>query len=130
MTMNRAVAALTVAFLMGMSLDAASAQQTFGYGMDVVPMSTFHYAEWRQYGVDPIPGASSEHREIRTGYGHDPVPNTVGPHHVTSDHVLINEVIQHLTGAVEHEPPAKAQEAGPQPAAKPAPCCRCRCRCR
>lgn len=76
-----------------------------GYGMDIVPGSSFQYGTWQFQGADPAPQTSMHSLGMHIAYGSDRVPGT--SRELTAqhpDHVLISETIQHLTGAVEVAP--------------------------
>ena len=102
-------AALLIAICCAMPRLAAA-----GYGLDIVPNSTFtHESEWRHYGTDPVPNTFKHMDGLATTFGVDQVPgvirerNELHPHHE-----LIHETIQHLTGAIEYTPgPSKAKPA-------------------
>jgi hypothetical protein len=79
---------------------------TAGYGLDIVPNSTFsHESEWRHYGTDPVPNTIKHMDGVATTFGVDQIPGVIRdvselhPHHQ-----LIHETIQHLTGAIEYTP--------------------------
>jgi hypothetical protein len=94
-----------------------------GYGLDIVPGSSFEHRSWHYYGTDQVPGTGIHTAGLLTAYGSDRIPGTLREmSHQHPHHLLISETIQHLTGAVEVTPErVRPTNPGQKATSPPAP---------